>query len=96
MTSITRLRWAMAMSDPMDVDRQWWHDLGVSEGIDHLRDPAVEEMRALLAADDKCPNCGGNNFAWWGGQSPPECLGCGAFLYPDEMADTSGGGDGDE
>lgn len=43
---------------PSDVDRQWLHDLGVAEGIDHLQDPEITAMRRGAYWDDACPRCG--------------------------------------
>lgn len=32
---------------PSDVDRQWWHDLGVAEDVESLTDEAVAQWREL-------------------------------------------------
>lgn len=46
------------MSESMDVEEQWLHDLGVSEGIDHLHDPVVAAARSGSFEDVLCVNCG--------------------------------------
>ena len=76
------------MSESMSVERQWWHDLGVAEGIDHLQDPEIAAVRREPFENDVCPDCGSEDLSAQGDLPRAACGSCGAVSDPDELTDT--------
>lgn len=70
------------MSGSMSVDREWWHDLGVAEDIDHLQDPEVADMRSEPFDGVACMQCGEEALSPRGDAAL--CEHCGTLSQPND------------
>lgn len=79
------------MSESMSVERQWWHDLGVAEDVDHLQDSKIAAVRREPFENGVCPECGSEDLAAQGDLPRAACGSCGAVSEPDDLNASSGG-----